>query len=72
MSFRGSFLCFDLSIYLNFGCLSHKTGDFWKVQGQNRDISGFMDPKEVAGKIVHAVLNTKGMIVSDITINRKV
>lgn len=45
--------------------------DFWKMPGQNRDISGFMDPKEVAGKIVHAVLNSKGMIVSDITINRK-
>jgi len=45
--------------------------DFWKVPGQNRDVSGYMDPKEVAAKIVHAILNTKGMIVSDITINRK-
>jgi uncharacterized protein len=45
--------------------------DFWKVPGQNRNISGFMDPSEVAEKIVNAVLNSKGMIVSDITINRK-
>jgi uncharacterized protein len=45
--------------------------DFWNVQGQKRDISGFMDPGEVARKIVGAVLDTKGMIVSDITINRK-
>jgi uncharacterized protein len=45
--------------------------DFWKVPGQNRDISGFMDPKEVAGKIVHAVLNSKSAIVTDITINRR-
>ncbi len=30
--------------------------DFWNVAGQNRDISGFMDPKEVAEKIVNAVL----------------
>lgn len=45
--------------------------DFWKVPGQNRDISGFMDPKDVAGKIIHAILNSKGMIVSDLTINRK-
>lgn len=45
--------------------------DFWKVPGQNRDISGFMDPKDVAVKIVQAVLNNKGMMVTDITINRK-
>ena len=45
--------------------------DFWNIPGQNRNISGFMDPAEVARKIVNAVLDSKGMIVSDITINRK-
>src|SRR5450759_3919600 len=30
--------------------------DFWKIPGQNRDISGFMDPAEVAAKIVNAVI----------------
>jgi uncharacterized protein len=45
--------------------------DFWKIPGQNRDISGFMDPKEVAEKIVNAVLITGKLLVTDITINRK-
>jgi short-subunit dehydrogenase len=45
--------------------------DFWKVPGQNRDISQFMDPDEVAERIVEAVLVNDKMIVSDITINRK-
>jgi short-subunit dehydrogenase len=45
--------------------------DFWKIQGQDRDISGFMDPKEVAEKIVNAVLVKDKMLVTDITINRK-
>ncbi|MCJ7448176.1 MAG: SDR family oxidoreductase [Bacteroidales bacterium] len=45
--------------------------DFWKVPGQNRDISGFMDPSEVAEKIVNTVLFNKGLVVSDLTINRK-
>jgi uncharacterized protein len=45
--------------------------EFWKVTGQDRDISGFMDPKEVAEKIVNAVLGTDRLIVTDITINRK-
>jgi short-subunit dehydrogenase len=45
--------------------------DFWKVPGQNRDISNFMDPAEVAGKIVNAVIVTDKMFVTDITINRK-
>jgi short-subunit dehydrogenase len=45
--------------------------DFWKIPGQNRDISNFMDPAEVAEKIVNAVLLTDGMYVTDITINRK-
>jgi short-subunit dehydrogenase len=45
--------------------------DFWNAPGQNRNISGFMDPAMVAEKIVNAVLDSKGMMVSDITINRK-
>lgn len=45
--------------------------DFWKVPGQNRDISGFMDPSEVAEKIINAVLVYDKMLVTDITINRK-
>jgi short-subunit dehydrogenase len=45
--------------------------DFWKILGQNRDISGFMDPAEVAAKIVNAVIGSDKMLVTDITINRK-
>jgi uncharacterized protein len=45
--------------------------DFWKIPGQNRDISNFMDPAEVATKIVDAVIVTDKMFVTDITINRK-
>jgi len=45
--------------------------DFWKAPGQKRDISGFMDPVEVAEKIVNAVLVSDKMLVTDITINRK-
>jgi short-subunit dehydrogenase len=45
--------------------------DFWKIPGQNRDISGFMDPAEVAAKIVNAVIGSDKMLVTDITINRK-
>lgn len=45
--------------------------DFWKVPGQNRDISSFMNPAEVAEKIVNAVIVTDKMFVTDITINRK-
>jgi short-subunit dehydrogenase len=45
--------------------------DFWNIEGQNRDISNFMDPSEVADKIVNAVLITDKMLVTDITINRK-
>jgi len=45
--------------------------DFWKIEGQNRDISTFMDPAEVAEKIVNAVIVTDKMFVTDITINRK-
>lgn len=45
--------------------------DFWKIPGQNRDINNFMDPAEVAEKIVNAVIVTDKMFVTDITINRK-
>jgi len=45
--------------------------NFWDIPGQNRDISTFMDPAEVAEKIVNAVIVTDRMFVTDITINRK-
>jgi uncharacterized protein len=45
--------------------------DFWNIPGQTRDISSFMDPAEVAEKIVNAVIVTDKMFVTDITINRK-
>jgi short-subunit dehydrogenase len=45
--------------------------DFWNIPGQNRDISTFMDPAEVAEKIVSAVIVTEKLFVTDITINRK-
>jgi len=45
--------------------------DFWKIPGQNRDISSFMDPAEVAEKIVNAVIVTDKLLVTDIMINRK-
>jgi uncharacterized protein len=45
--------------------------DFWKVPGQNRDLSSFMEPAEVAEKIVNAVIVTDKLFVTDITINRK-
>jgi uncharacterized protein len=45
--------------------------DFWKMEGHNRDVSQFMEPEDVAGKIVDAVLAKDGITVTDITINRK-
>ena len=45
--------------------------DFWNIPGLNRNISSFMDPAEVALKIVNAVSTTDKMLVTDITINRK-
>ena len=45
--------------------------DFYKAAGVNRDLTGFMDPKEVAEKIVHSVLNSDKLVVTDITISRK-
>ena len=44
---------------------------FWEIPGQKRDISSFMDPAEVAEKIVNAVNVTDKLFVTDITINRK-
>jgi short-subunit dehydrogenase len=45
--------------------------DFWKIKDHFRDTSTYMDPAEVADKIVHAVLITDKLLVTDITINRK-
>ena len=45
--------------------------DFWKAQGQKRNISGFMDPDEVAEKLINTVIVSDKMLVTDITINRK-
>jgi uncharacterized protein len=45
--------------------------NFWKVPGQERDTATFMDPNEVAEKIVNAILGPDRLIVTDITINRK-
>lgn len=45
--------------------------DFYKITGQHRDISGFMDPWEVADKIVNSVLGASKLVVSDLTISRK-
>jgi short-subunit dehydrogenase len=47
-----------------------RTG-FWQVTAHNRDISGFMDPAEVAEKIINAVLVKDRLAVTDLTINRK-
>jgi len=44
---------------------------FYKVANKERDISGFMDPGDVAEKIVNAVLDAGKLTVTDITINRK-
>jgi uncharacterized protein len=45
--------------------------DFWNTIDENKDLSRFMDPAEVAGKIVNAVTVSDKMLVTDITINRK-
>ena len=45
--------------------------DFYKAAGVTRDLTGFMDPMEVAEKIVNAVLNADKLVVTDITISRK-
>jgi uncharacterized protein len=45
--------------------------DFWKMPGQDKDLSSFMNPADVAAKIVNAVMVSDKMLVTDITINRK-
>jgi len=45
--------------------------DFWKVTEHNRDISKFMDPAEVAEKIINAVIVKDHLAVTDLNINRK-
>jgi uncharacterized protein len=45
--------------------------EFWQVAGPEKDVSSFMDPAEVAEKIVNAVIVTEKLFVTDITINRK-
>lgn len=45
--------------------------DFWNSIDENKDLSNFMDPADVASKIVNAVLVSDRMLVTDITINRK-
>jgi hypothetical protein len=45
--------------------------DFYDSAEKDRDISEFMDPKEVAEKIVNAVLVKDKLLVTDITISRK-
>ncbi len=45
--------------------------DFWNVTGHTRDISKFMDPAEVAEKVINAVLVKDRLIVTDLTISRK-
>jgi len=45
--------------------------DFWKMPGHNRDITNYMDPADVATKIVNAVLDSDKLLVSDISIGRK-
>lgn len=44
--------------------------DFWKAD-RNRNISEFMDPDEVAEKIVNTVMVSGKMLVTEMTINRK-
>lgn len=45
--------------------------EFWQVTDHNRDISGFMDPAEVAEKIINAVMVKNHLAVTDLSINRK-
>jgi short-subunit dehydrogenase len=45
--------------------------DFWNMPGQNKDLTGFMDPADVAEKIVNAIDLKDKMLVTDLTINRR-
>lgn len=47
-----------------------KTG-FWQITDSKKDISGFMDPAEVAEKIINAVIVKDHLAVTEITITRK-
>lgn len=47
-----------------------KTG-FYEAAGVKRNLDGFMDPEEVAERIVNPVLHNNKLMISDITINRK-
>lgn len=44
---------------------------FWNVIEHNRNISGFMEPADVAEKIIAAVLVKDILVVTDLTIKRK-
>jgi len=44
---------------------------FWNVIQHNRNISGFMEPADVAEKIIAAVLVKDNLVVTDLTIKRK-
>jgi uncharacterized protein len=45
--------------------------DFWNKVEKERDLANYMDPAEVALKIVNAVTGTARLLVTDITIARK-
>ena len=45
--------------------------DFWSIVDKSRDLTNYMDPAEVAMKIVNAVKGDARLLVTDITINRK-
>ena len=45
--------------------------NFWETADKTRNISGFMDPRNVAEKIINAVTGTDKLTVTEITINRK-
>ena len=44
---------------------------FWKTINSKRSIDDFMDPADVAKKIIESVIYPEKLIISDITINRK-
>jgi uncharacterized protein len=45
--------------------------NFWNIPDLNRNIDSFMNPEEVAIKIVNTLTDTDKLLVTDITINRK-
>jgi len=45
--------------------------EFWNKVDKTRDLTNFMDPAEVALKVVDAVTGNARLLVTDITINRK-